>query len=162
MKSFKQYILEEKEDLELPTYRVSGKQHLSSIPVFDSKGNVHQATFHSELKSGQIRYDFTEAARAANANRGFLKIGGMKVGEKELEHHHLRSFTGDVFSASGGRGLGHKGIMLMTYTPEGREDKEPPVDPTEPRLKKARRLGPPIPGGRRSTVRPKSRNMAKR
>lgn len=159
MKSFKQYIIEEnKEEDEIPIYRLSGKPHLPFIPVFDSLGTQHQAPFHSELKNGQIRYDFGEAARSANAKKGFLKIGGRSVGEKELEQHHGRAFKGDIFSESGARGLGEHGLQLMTYTPEKREDKEPPAPEPEPRLKKARRLGPPVPGGRR----PASRRMARR
>lgn len=158
MKSFRHYIREQSpQEDELPIYRLSGKPHLPFIPVFDSKGNEHRATFHSELKDGKVRYDFTEAGRAAKANGAFLRIGDLGVGEKELEFHHLRPFKGDVFSDFAGmnnrRGGLVTGVQIMTYTPQGRADKEPPADPREPRLKKGRRLGPPVPGGRRSTLR---------
>lgn len=162
MKSFRQYILEaNEEDEEMPIYRLSGKPHLPYVEVQDSLGRTHQAPFHSELKNGKIRYDFTEAARNANADKGFLRVGGRKVGVAELQNHHGREFRHDIFTEGGGRGLGYKGIMLMTYTPEKREDDQPPADPREPRLKKARRLGPPVPGGRRSVPRMQTRSLIK-
>jgi hypothetical protein len=155
MKSFKQYITEENnpEQEEMPIYRLSGKPHLPFVEVQDSLGRIHQAPFHSELKDGKIRYDFTQAARDANAKKGFLSIGGRNVGVPELQNHHGREFRHDIFTEGGGRGLGYKGIMLMTYTPEKREDDQPPADPREPRLKKARRLGLPVPGGRKGSFR---------
>jgi len=162
MKSFKQYILEaNEEDEEMPIYRLSGKPHLPYVEVQDSLGSIHQAPFHSELKDGKIRYDFTQAARDANAKTGFLRVGGRNVGVAELQNHHGREFRHDIFTEGGGRGLGYKGIMLMTYTPERREDDQPPADPREPRLKKARRLGPPTPGGRRSIPRKQTRSLTK-
>jgi len=164
MKSFKQFIIEEKnsEQEEMPIYRLSGKPHLPFVEVQDSLGRIHQAPFHSELKNGKIRYDFTEAGRSAVAAKGFLRVGGRNVGVAELQNHHGREFRHDIFTEAGGRGLGYKGIQLMTYTPEKREDDEPPADPREPRLKKARRLGPSVPGGRRSTRRRQIRNLVKR
>ena len=92
MKSFKQYISEENnpEQEEMPIYRLSGKPHLPFVEVHDSFGRVHQAPFHSELKDGKIRYDFTQAARDANAKKGFLSIGGRNVGVTELQNHHVQ------------------------------------------------------------------------
>lgn len=153
MKSFKQFISEEETPEDMPVYRLSGKPHLPFIEVQDSLGRVHQAPFHSELKNGKIRYDFTEAGRSANEKKGFLRIGGKAVGVAELQNHHGREFRHDIFTEGGGRGLGYKGIQLMTYTPEHREDDEMPTPEPEPYLTKARRIGPPVPGGRRS-IRP--------
>ena len=147
MKSFKQYISEQEEHAEMPLYRLSGKPHLPYIEVYDSKGGVHQAPFHSELKDGQIRYDFTEAGQnAKKSGAAFLRIGYEKPGVKELSFHHGRDFRMDVFDKSP-KGMG---LQIMTYTPEGRGDDEPPAPAPEPRLKKARRLGTPmrVGGGR--------------
>jgi hypothetical protein len=163
MKTFKQYIIEENnpEHEEMPIYGLSGKPHLPYVEVQDSLGRTHQAPFHSELKNGKIRYDFTEAGRSAVAAKGFLRVGGRKVGVAELQNHHGREFRHDIFTEGGGRGLGYKGIMLMTYTPEKREDDQPPSPEPEPRLKKARRLGPPTPGGRRFVPRKQTRSLTK-
>ena len=69
-----------------------------------------------------------------------------------MQNHHGREFRHDIFTEGGGAGLGYKGIQLMTYTPEHREDDNPPSSNPEPRLGKARRLGPPVPPGRRGSL----------
>jgi len=151
MKSFKKYIFEQQKDEEIPLYRLSGKPHLPYIEVTDSRGNVHQAPFHSELKDGRIRYDFTQAGQnSIKSGAAFLRIGSEKPGVKELSFHHGRDFRMDVFDKSP-KGMG---LQIMTYTPEQRGDDEPPAPAPEPRLKKARRLGTPLRvGGRKHSSR---------
>jgi hypothetical protein len=150
MLSFIQYLKEEQD--EMPIYKVSGKPHLPFIIAHDNKGGVHQAPFHSETKDGKIRYDFGDISRLMRNTKG-LQLSWLKTTDSvnsQLSEHHGVRLRNDVFAASGR--LIEKGLQLLTFTPEARDDKDdddrpsPPPEPEpQPKLTQKKRLAPSSP-----------------
>jgi hypothetical protein len=121
MKSFRHFIREQQEDF--GHHSKSGRPHLPSITIHDSHGEAHQAPFHSEIEGGKVRYDLTDALEKVKQKGAFFKLAdGAAAASKELSDHHAREFTNDMATEGGARGLGKHGVMMLTFTPEHRED----------------------------------------
>ena len=119
MKSFRHFIREQEEDF--GHHSKTGRPHLPSVTVYDSHGEAHQAAFHSEIEGGKVRYDLTDALEKVKQKGAFFRLTD-GVAAKELSDHHAREFRSDIATEGGARGLGKHGVMMLTFTPEHRED----------------------------------------